>query len=219
MAKKYQQREMAHRVKVETAPNGYSLDVDGNGYMYFTLAELVEGFFTHVGLGIVDYCDEQTMRDLMTACATWPKEGDAIKCAAEQQKTIDTLDQAHKKALNVIKQIKQSNVKLADDLTKTKKRLDFYIEENEKQKKHIFRLENPDAPVEESAPKKNWKKGRIHKDDIVVELPKKIIKVKPGPPIDKPAKVERRGRPPKQATKKDDHEELEKRLREKGVLK
>ena len=33
MAKKYKQREMAHRVKVETAPNGYSLDVDGNGYM------------------------------------------------------------------------------------------------------------------------------------------------------------------------------------------
>lgn len=202
---------MAHRVKVETAPNGYSLDVDGNGYMYFTLAELVEGFFTHVGLGIVDYCDEQTMRDLMTACATWPKEGDAIKCAAGQQKTIDTLDQAHKKALNVIKQIKQSNVKLADDLTKTKKRLDFYIEENEKQKKHIFRLENPDAPEEEK-PKINWKKGRIHKAEI--PSPKKIIKVKPGPPIDKP-KVERRGRPPK--TK--DHEELEQKLKAKGVLK
>ena len=213
MPKKYKQREMAHRVKVETAPNGYSLDVDGNGYMYFTLAELVEGFFTHVGLSIVDYCDEQTMRDLMTACATWPKEGDAIKCAAEQQKTIDTLDQAHKKALNVIKQIRQSNVKLADDLTKTKKRLDFYIEENEKQKKHIFRLENPDAPEEEK-PKVNWKKGRIHKDGIVVELPKKIIKVKPGPPIDKP-KVERRGRPPK--TK--DHEELEQKLKAKGVIK
>jgi len=211
MAKKYKQREMAHRVKVETAPNGYSLDVDGNGYMYFTLAELVEGFFTHVGLGIVDYCDEQTMRDLMTACATWPKEGDAIKFAAEQQKTIDTIDQAHKKAMNVIKQIKQSNVKLADDLTKTKKRLNFYIEENEKQKKHIFRLENPDAPEEEK-PKVNWKKGRIHKAEI--PSPKKIIKVKPGPPIDKP-KVKRRGRPPK--TK--GHEELEQKLKAKGVLK
>ena len=205
---------MAHRVKVETAPNGYSLDVDGNGYMYFTLAELVEGFFTHVGLGIVDYCDEQTMRDLMTACATWPNEGDAIKCAAEQQKTIDTLDQAHKKSLRIIAQIKASNTKLADDLTKTKKRLDFYIEENEKQKKHIFRLENPDAPENEK-PKVNWKKGRIHKDEIVVNTPKKIIKVKPGPPIDKPAKVERRGRPPK--TK--DHEELEQKLKAKGVLK
>jgi hypothetical protein len=211
MAKKYKQREMTHRVKVETAPNGYSLDVDGNGYMYFTLAELVEGFFTHVGLGIVDYCDEQTMRDLMTACATWPKEGDAIKCAAEQQKTIDTLDQAHKKAINVIKQIKQSNVKLADDLTKTKKRLDFYIEENEKQKKHILRLENPDAP-EDDKPKANWKKSRIHKADI--PSTKKIIKVKPGPPIDKP-KIERRGRPPK--TK--GHEELEQKLKAKGVLK
>lgn len=212
MAKKYKQREMAHRVKVETAPNGYSLDVDGNGYMYFTLVELVEGFFTHVGLGIVDYCDEQTMRDLMTACATWPKEGDAIKCAAEQQKTIDTIDQAHKKAMNVIKQIKQSNVKLADDLTKTKKRLDFYIEENEQQKKRIFKLENPDAPEEEK-PKVNWKKGRIHKAEI--PSPKKIIKVKPGPPIDKPVKVERRGRPPK--TK--GHEELEQKLKAKGVLK
>jgi len=212
MAKKYKQREMAHRVKVETAPNGYSLDVDGNGYMYFTLAELVEGFFTHVGLGIVDYCDEQTMRDLMTACATWPKEGDAIKFAAEQQKTIDTIDQAHKKAMNVIKQIKQSNVKLADDLTKTKKRLDFYIEENEQQKKRIFKLGNSDAPEEEK-PKVNWKKGRIHKAEI--PSPKKIIKVKPGPPIDKPVKVERRGRPPK--TK--DHEELEQKLKAKGVLK
>jgi hypothetical protein len=214
MAKKYKQREMSHKVRVETAPNGYSLDVDGNGYMYFTLAELVEGFFTHVGLGIVDYCDEQTMRDLMTACATWPKEGDAIREIGEKQKAIDSLDQAHKRALRVIAQIKASNTKLADDLTKTKKRLDFYIEENDKMKKRIFRLENPDAPEDEK-PKVNWKKGRIHKDEIVVEMPKKIIKVKPGPPIDKPAKVERRGRPPK--TK--EHEELEQKLKAKGVLK
>ena len=63
------------------------------------------------------------------------------------------------------------------------------------------------------------KSTMIHKADIQVNVPKKIIKVKPGPPIDKPAKVERRGRPPKQAPKNDDHEELEKRLREKGVLK
>ena len=216
MAKKYKQREMSHKVRVETAPNGYSLDVDGNGYMYFTLAELVEGFFTHVGLGIVDYCDEQTMRDLMTACATWPKEGDAIREIGEKQKTIDSLDQAHKRALRVIAQIKASNVKLADDLTKTKKRLDFYIEENEKQKKHIFRLENPDAPEDEK-PKVNWKKGRIHKDEIVVEVPKKIIKVAPGPPIDKPEKVRKAGSGRPRKTK--EHEELEQKLKAKGVLK
>ena len=211
MAKKYEQREMAHKVRLMTTPNGYSLDVDGNGYMYFTLAELVEGFFIHVGLGIVDYCDEQTMRDLMTACATWPKEGDAIKAVGGLEAKVQALEQAHKRDLRNIETLKSRMTQAADELAKTKKRLNFYIEENEKQKKHILRLENPDAP-EDDKPKANWKKRRIHKADI--PSTKKIIKVKPGPPIDKP-KVERRGRPPK--TK--DHEELEQKLKAKGVIK
>jgi hypothetical protein len=211
MAKKYKQREIANKVKVETAPNGYSLDVDGNGYMYFTLAELVEGFFTHVGLGIVDYCEEQTMRDLMTAWATWPKEGDAIKAVGGLEAKVQALEQAHQRDLRNIDTLKSRMTQAADELAKTKKRLNFYIEENEKQKKRIFKLENPDAPEEEK-PKVNWKKGRIHKAEI--PSPKKIIKVKPGPPIDKP-KIERRGRPPK--TK--EHEELEQKLKAKGVIK
>lgn len=211
MAKKYEQREMAHKVRLMTTPNGYSLDVNGNGYMYFTIAELVEGFFIHVGLGIVDYCDEQTMRDLMTACATWPKEGDAIKAVGGLEAKVQALEQAHQRDLRNIETLKSRMAQAADELAKTKKRLNFYIEENEKQKKHILRLENPDAP-EDDKPKANWKKSRIHKADI--PSTKKIIKVKPGPPIDKP-KVERRGRPPK--TK--DHEELEQKLKAKGVIK
>ena len=202
---------MAHKVRLMTTPNGYSLDVDGNGYMYFTLAELVEGFFTHVGLGIVDYCNAQTMLDLMTACATWPKEGDAIKAVAGLEAKVQDLEQAHQRDLRNIETLKSRMTQAADELAKTKKRLNFYIEENEKQKKHIFKLENPDAP-EDDKPKANWKKSRIHKADI--PSTKKIIKVKPGPPIDKP-KVERRGRPPK--TK--DHEELEQKLKAKGVIK
>ena len=211
MAKKYEQREMAHRVRLMTTPNGYSLDVDGNGYMYFTLAELVEGFFIHVGLGIVNYFDEQTMRDLMTACATWPKEGDAIKAVAGLEAKVQALEQAHQRDLRNIETLKSRMTQAADELAKTKKRLNFYVEENENQKKHILRLENPDAP-EDDKPKANWKKSRIHKADI--PSPKKIIKVKPGHPIDKP-KIERRGRPPK--TK--DHEELEQKLKAKGVIK
>ena len=211
MAKKYEQREMAHKVRLMTTPNGYSLDVDGNGYMYFTLAELVEGFFIHVGLGIVDYCDEQTMRDLMTACATWPKEGDAIRAVGGLEAKVQALEQAHQRDLRNIETLKSRMTQAADELAKTKKRLNFYIEENGKQKKHILRLESPDAP-EDDKPKVYWKKSRIHKADI--PSTKKIIKVKPGPPIDKP-KVERRGRPPK--TK--DHEELEQKLKAKGVIK
>ena len=205
MAKKYKQREMAHMVKVETAPNGYSLDVDGNGYMYFTLAELVEGFFTHVGLGIVDYCDEQTMRDLMTACATWPKEGDAIKAVAGLEAKVQALEQSNQRQFADIAKKKATIASLNDELVKTKKRLSYYISAEEKAKKKVKKSEIEEKP----------KQARIHKADIQVNVPKKIIKVKPGPPIDKPVKVERRGRPPKT----NDHEELEQKLKAKGVIK
>lgn len=209
---KYKQNKMVHQIRIETVPNGYTMDVDGTGYMYYTLAELVEGFFVHVGLDIVGYFDEETMRDLITACATWPKEGDAIQAAAEQQKTIDLLDQAQKRTERSIKQIKATNVKLADELIKTKKRLSYYIAADEEAKKKA-KAEAKKAEKGETDEKP--KSTRIHKADIQVNVPKKIIKVNPGPPIDKPAKVERRGRPPK--TK--NHEELEQKLKAKGVLK
>ena len=213
---KYKQNKMVHQIRIETVPNGYTMDVDGTGYHFFTVPALIEGFLLHVGLGIVDYCEDNTMRDLITACATWPKEGDAIQAAAEQQKTIDLLDQAQKRTERSIKQIKATNVKLADELIKTKKRLSYYIAAEEEAKKKA-KAEAKKAEKGETDEKP--KSTMIHKADIQVNVPKKIIKVKPGPPIDKPAKVERRGRPPKQAPKNDDHEELEKRLREKGVLK
>ena len=38
-------------VKVETLKNGYSLDVDGKGYLYFDVVELAKGLILHAGLG------------------------------------------------------------------------------------------------------------------------------------------------------------------------
>ena len=206
---KYKQNKMVHQIRIETVPNGYTMDVDGNGFMYYTLAELIEGVFTHIGLGIVDYCDEKTMRDLMTACALWPNEGDAIKAVAGLEAKVQALEQSNQRQFADIAKKKATIASLNDELARTKKRLSYYISADEKAKKKAKKGETDVKP----------KSTMIHKADIQVNVPKKIIKVKPGPPIDKPAKVERRGRPPKQATKKDDHEELEKRLREKGVLK
>ena len=206
---KYKQNKMVHQIRIETVPNGYTMDVDGNGFMYYTLAELIEGVFTHIGLGIVDYCDEKTMRDLMTACALWPNEGDAIKAVAGLEAKVQALEQSNQRQFADIAKKKATIASLNDELTRTKKRLSYYISADEKAKKKAKKGETDEKP----------KSTMIHKADIQVNVQKKIIKVKPGPPIDKPVKVERRGRPPKQAPKKDDHEELEKRLREKGVLK
>jgi polyhydroxyalkanoate synthesis regulator phasin len=71
----------------------YSLDVDGKGYLYYSVAELVEGFLYHVGLSNENYADKQVIADLIEACATYPKEGQAIEAAAKMKSQVETLEQ------------------------------------------------------------------------------------------------------------------------------
>lgn len=110
------------KVSVQTLPNGYSLDVDGKGYMYFTLQELMEGIFVHVGLHKLDWLDRDTITDLMTACATWPKEGDAIQEAARLTAQIESLQQTRTKDTSTIATLKNqlaiTSQKLADTTAK-----------------------------------------------------------------------------------------------------
>lgn len=110
------------KVSVQTLPNGYSLDVDGKGYMYFTLQELVEGIFVHVGLHKLDWLERDTITDLMTACATWPKEGDAIQEAARLTAQMEAMQQSRTKDASTIatlkKQLASTSKKLADTTAK-----------------------------------------------------------------------------------------------------
>ena len=54
-------------IKVTPLPNGYSLEFDGmkqkTGYMYFSPDKLLEGFMLHIGIGITDDLDTETMQD------------------------------------------------------------------------------------------------------------------------------------------------------------
>ena len=126
---------MAHQVTMVTIANGYQLTVDGTEYFYFSVAELVEGFFTHVGLGIADYCDEQTMRDLITACATYPNEGDAIKAVSKLHAEIEALHQNHGNYLETIRDMKARNAKIAEELASVKLKLNRYLDKPVKPKK------------------------------------------------------------------------------------
>ena len=210
------QRKMAHHVSVKTIPNGYAMDVDKTGYMYYTLAELVEGFLVHVGLGVVDYCEKETMRDLITACGTFPKEGQAIQAVAGLQAKIEALEQSHKRDLREIETRKQQNLKLSEELTKTKRRLNLYISEDNEAKKAAKAKAESEAD-DDTKTKKNWTEQRLHKSEVVE--PKKIIKVKPA---DKPVNIvpapkekQKVGRPRKYAKDPD----LEEKLRKRGVIK
>lgn len=110
------------KVSVQTLPNGYSLDVDGKGYMYFTLQELLEGIFVHVGLHKLEWLDRDTITNLMTACATWPKDGDAIQEAARLTAQIESLQQTRTKDESTIAMLKNqlaiTSQKLADTTAK-----------------------------------------------------------------------------------------------------
>jgi len=109
-------------ISIQTLPNGYSLDVDGKGFMYYTVQELLDGFFMHVGLRKTDYLDREVITDLMTACATWPKEGDAIQEAARLTAQVEALQERGDRNASTINQLKRqladTQQKLADSTAK-----------------------------------------------------------------------------------------------------
>ena len=115
------------KVSVQTLPNGYSLDVDGKGYMYFTLQELLDGIFVHVGLHKLDWLDRDTITGLMTACATWPKEGDAIQEAARMTAQIESLQQTRTKDANTIEALKKELVSKSQKLADTTAKLAQFL--------------------------------------------------------------------------------------------
>lgn len=135
------------KVSVQTFPNGYSLDVEGKGYMYFTIQELLEGIFVHVGLKKTDWLDRDTITDLMTACATWPKEGDAIQEAARLTAQIETLQQSRTKDARTIATLKNQLVSTSKKLTDTTAKLARFL--------------SVEKPVEDKKQPKNVSKGDV----------------------------------------------------------
>ena len=61
------------KIKVSTLPNGYSLTVEDQEYMYFNEIDLLAGFMSHVGMREVDYADRGTiLSSLMSAMLSEP---------------------------------------------------------------------------------------------------------------------------------------------------
>lgn len=110
-------------IKIETLPNGYGLKVDGNDYMAFNDRELLEMMFVHVGLEKRNYMDKDTIHDLMTACATWPKEGDAIKAASQQEAVIEAMKQSHQSDMSTIYDLRERLAKVSEELANAKAQL------------------------------------------------------------------------------------------------
>ena len=130
------------KIKVSTLPNGYSLTVEDQEYMYFNEIDLLAGFMGHVGMREVDYADRGTiLSSLMSAMlgetftnavatlkqrvsllsgkyeTTMANMDDAIAYVNNAQKQIDRLEKDIQNLQDGFREALNENNKLKSDTT------------------------------------------------------------------------------------------------------
>ena len=128
------------KIKVSTLPNGYSLTMEDQEYMYFNEIDLLAGFMSHVGMREVDYADRGTiLSSLMSAMlgdtfttavatlkqrvallsgkyeTTLAKMDEAIAYVNDAQKQIDRMGKDIKNLQDGFKEALNENNKLKAD--------------------------------------------------------------------------------------------------------
>lgn len=73
-------RQPKLNITLRTVPNGYLLDVEKEGYMYFDEQSLLEGFYIHVGLERKVFMTRDEIRSLLRAT----EDGSAEKRLQEE---------------------------------------------------------------------------------------------------------------------------------------
>ena len=81
----------APRVVLRSMRNCYLLDVDDEGYMYYGIDELIEGFFMHVGLGRPNAMTKAQMDFLIDAIKNGTAVVEIQREAAKYRRQVKTL--------------------------------------------------------------------------------------------------------------------------------
>ena len=91
-------------ILLRTMVNGYSLDVNGEGYMYFDAQSMLEGFMVRVGLERL----EEMTREEIKAMLDSLKDGSAVKKLQAEVTGLKALvDDQKKEIRNLKKTIKE----------------------------------------------------------------------------------------------------------------
>lgn len=76
-------KKMLPFIQVVKHPNGYGLAFEGmkkpQGFMYFSLDDLLKGFMIHIGLEMTDQLNMETIDDFMEAVINWKTNEMCIK--------------------------------------------------------------------------------------------------------------------------------------------
>ena len=93
-------------IQLRTLKNGYGLDVNDEGYQYFDVPSLVEGFFIHVAMERVGEMTKEEMKQMLFAI----RDGTAARKLQEEVNALKAKNESlSKKLRNMKKEIKKIN--------------------------------------------------------------------------------------------------------------
>ena len=108
MNKKEEKEQEVKKVAIllRTMRNGYMLEVNNEGYMYFDALTLLEGFMVHVGLERLEAMTKEEVKEMLESL----KDGSAVKkLQAEVTELKALVDDQKKQIRNLKKTIKDLN--------------------------------------------------------------------------------------------------------------
>ena len=82
-------------ILLRTMVNGYSLDVNGEGYMYFNAQSLLEGFCIHVGMERLEAMTKEEIKTMVNAV----KDGSIVKKLQAEATDLKALISDQKKVI------------------------------------------------------------------------------------------------------------------------
>ena len=106
--KKDEQKKMV--ITTRTLVNGYELIVDNEGYMFFNVKSLLEGFMVHVGMKRLEEMTQEEIKDFLKAT----KDGSLNKKLQAEVTSLKELVEDQKKQIRELKrEIKELKKELA----------------------------------------------------------------------------------------------------------
>ena len=117
------------RITVQTLPNGYSLNFDGdrqNGYMYFNENDLLKGFMIHIGLNMTEQLSMENIDDFLVAVMNWNETG---KCINELSRMEEELTLAQTSRNRIARQMideREKHLELVNNIKALIRKLDSY---------------------------------------------------------------------------------------------
>ena len=103
MNKKVEKEQEVKKLAIllRTMTNGYMLDVNNEGYMYFNTQSLLEGFCIHVGMERLEAMTMEEIKEMLDSL----KDGSAVKKLQAEVTELKALVDDQKKQIRELKRV------------------------------------------------------------------------------------------------------------------